>query len=129
MYRCRGQRFCDNRNKAFVIKSVTRRYTLFFDNSFYLSLRIVEVGRYSDHCFCDGVSEECVSRLLHLGQDHGRDFLGEKGLHFTLVFGLDLGLAAIADDLQDEVKAIFGCLSVEKILCTKFKLFKFVSNP
>ena len=35
-----------------------------------LSLRIVEVGGNRDHGLRDGVAQEGVSSLLHLGQDH-----------------------------------------------------------
>lgn len=76
-------------------------------NPVYLSLRIVEVCRNSNDSFWDRVSEECISCFLHLGQNHGRNFLGEKGLYFSLILGLDLRFAAIADDLK-KINAYFS---------------------
>jgi len=49
-----------------------------------LSLTIVEIGWDGDDSRADGFTEISLSNFLHLGKDHGGDFLGLELLLFTL---------------------------------------------
>lgn len=68
-----------------------------------LTLRVVEVGRDSDNGVVDGAAKVRLGNLAHLGEDHGRDLLGGKGLGLALELNLDDGLATAVDDLEGEV--------------------------
>ena len=52
--------------------------------------------------FRQKITQEGISCLFHLGQDHGRDLLREERLHLTLVFSLNLGFAKITDNLESQ---------------------------
>lgn len=68
-----------------------------------LSLRIVKVGWDSDDGVGDVLSEVSLGGVSHLGENHGGDLFGEKGLGLALVLDLDLGLAAVIDDVKGPV--------------------------
>jgi len=68
-----------------------------------LALRVVEVSRDGDDGVVDGAAKVRLSRLPHLGQDHGRDFLGREDLLLALELDLDHRLAALVGDLEGEV--------------------------
>ena len=80
------------------IKYVWRHLWMTFE--LYLSLWVVEVGRDSNNSLCDGVTQERIGCLLHLGQDHWGDLLREEGLYLTLVFSLNLGFTPITYNLK-----------------------------
>jgi hypothetical protein len=69
-----------------------------------LSLSVVEVCGDGDDGVGNLVAEVGLSGLLHLAQDHGRDFLRGELLEFILVLDLDHGLSALVDDLERPVK-------------------------
>ena len=46
------------------------------------------------------MSEVSLGGLLHLVEDHGRDFLREERLRLVLVLHLDLGPTVNLDDLR-----------------------------
>mmetsp|Transcript_38837 Transcript_38837/g.97281 ORF Transcript_38837/g.97281 Transcript_38837/m.97281 type:complete len:188 (-) Transcript_38837:125-688(-) len=71
-----------------------------------LTLRVIEVCRHSHDGILDFSSEECLSTVPHLGEDHRRDLLGRKGLVLTLELDEDLGLAILADNPEGKVLAI-----------------------
>jgi hypothetical protein len=52
-----------------------------------LSLFVVKMGRDSDDCILDGLTNEGFGDLFHLGQNHGRDFFSIKLFYFS--FELD----------------------------------------
>lgn len=51
----------------------------------------------------DLATQERLSSLAHLGQDHGGDLLGSEGLGLALELDLDVGLATLLNDLEREV--------------------------
>lgn len=51
-----------------------------------------------DDSLLDGLAELSLSNLLHLGEDHGRDFLGREGLLFAKVVDLDKWRAVPVND-------------------------------
>merc|ERR1719423_290539 len=61
-----------------------------------LTLRVVEVSGDCDDGVGYGIAQISFRGFLHLGQDHGGNFFGIKGLVLVLVLDLDLGLAAPA---------------------------------
>ena len=66
-----------------------------------LTLRVVEVGRHRDHRVFACAAEERFGRLLHLDENHRRNFLGEE--RFRLAFELDRDFRSAAlrvDDLE-----------------------------
>ena len=66
-----------------------------------LSLGVVEVSRDGNDSSSDGLSEISLSDFLHLGEDHGGDFLSLELLLLTLEVDLDEGLLVGAgDDLE-----------------------------
>ena len=65
-----------------------------------LTLRIVEVSWNGDDGVGDCVAEISFSRLLHFGQNHGRDLFRVEGLLFILVLDFDLWFGAVVDDLE-----------------------------
>ena len=51
----------------------------------------------------DGGSQVLLGGLLHLGEDHGGDFLWGESLAFSVVdLNIDMGLLALLDDLEWE---------------------------
>merc|ERR1719158_1633721 len=54
-----------------------------------LSLSIVEVSWHSDDSGLDGLAEECLSDLLHFGEDHGGNLLSLELLGLSLVLDND----------------------------------------
>ena len=61
-----------------------------------LSLRIVEVSGDGDDGVLDFLADVGLGDLLHLGEDHGGDFLSGEGLLLTLVGDLDGRLVVVA---------------------------------
>lgn len=51
-----------------------------------LSLAIVEVGWYSDHCVLDSLSKVSLSCFFHLGKDHRGDFFRIEPFGLSLEF-------------------------------------------
>lgn len=79
------------------------------------TLGIVEVGGASDDGILDGAANVSLSGLLHLGEDHGGDFLGTEGLGLTLVANLDGGTVVVhADDAEGPVLHIILDLGVRE---------------
>jgi hypothetical protein len=68
-----------------------------------LTLRVVEVGWDSDDGVGDSATQVRLGGLLHLGEDHGRDFLRSEDLGLALELDLDDGLAVAINDLEREV--------------------------
>lgn len=68
-----------------------------------LTLAVVEVGGDSNDGVVDGATEISLSSLSHLGQNHGGDLLGCKGLGLALELDLDDGLGSLVDDLEGEM--------------------------
>ena len=68
-----------------------------------LTLRVVEVCRNSDHGSSHRLPQIGFRSLLHLGQHHGRNFLGVKGLVFALVRDLDLGTTSFVNHIERPV--------------------------
>ena len=78
-----------------------------------LTLAVVEISRHRDDCILDGLSQKSLGGLLHLDQNHGRDFLQivklikfqqleknlrEEGLRLALDLHLDFWTSALALD-------------------------------
>jgi len=68
-----------------------------------LALSVIEVGGDSDDGVGDLLGEESLSDLLHLAQNHGRDFLWSEGLGLTPDLDLDDGGSGLGLDLEGEV--------------------------
>ena len=54
-----------------------------------LTLSIVEIGRYSNDCILDLLSKIVFGNLLHLAENHGRDFFGLELFGFSLELNLN----------------------------------------
>jgi hypothetical protein len=80
-----------------------------------LTLRVVEVGGDGDDGIVNGGTEVGFGGLLHLGEYHGGDFLRGELLLLTTVLDLDIGLAALAEDLEREVLDIRLDLNIVKL--------------
>ena len=65
-----------------------------------LPLVVVEVGGDGDDGLLDLLAELGLSDLLHLGEDHGGDFLGRESLGLVEVLDLDLGGSIVVNDLE-----------------------------
>ena len=65
-----------------------------------LTLSVVEVGGNSNDGVGDLLSEVGLSGLLHLGQNHGRDFFGGEVPLVTTVLDRDGRLPALLDNLE-----------------------------
>merc|ERR1719187_1249399 len=71
-----------------------------------LSLSVVEVGGDCHHSVGHLLAEVGLSCLLHLGQHHGADLFGCKGLLSLACLNLDVGLCLFLNDLKREVLQI-----------------------
>lgn len=71
-----------------------------------LTLGVVEVGGNSDDSVVNGTTEVRLSRLTHLDQDHGGDFLRCELLGLTLELNLDDRLGGLVNNLEGEVLGI-----------------------
>mmetsp|Transcript_839 Transcript_839/g.2113 ORF Transcript_839/g.2113 Transcript_839/m.2113 type:complete len:239 (-) Transcript_839:142-858(-) len=63
-----------------------------------LTLTVVKVSRNGDNSVPDFLAQVSLGNVLHLGENHGADFLGLEGLLFSLVFDLDDGGTAGSRD-------------------------------
>ncbi len=61
-----------------------------------MSLRVIETSGNSDDNILYSLGEVSLSDLLHLDENHGRDFLGVELLGLALVINNDDGLVASA---------------------------------
>merc|ERR1719353_2273850 len=86
-----------------------------------LALRVVEIRGHGNDGVGDGAAEVGLGDLLHLLQDHGGDLLGGVDLLLALGGDLDVGLAALVDDLvRDELLVVLhglvGVLAADEAL-------------
>jgi len=65
-----------------------------------LTLVVVEVGGDGDDSLLNLLADLDLGNLLHLEEDHGGDLLGGEGLGLAEVLDLDLGVAAVVDNLE-----------------------------
>jgi hypothetical protein len=80
-----------------------------------LTLRVVEVGWYSNDGIADSSSKVRLGSLSHLGENHRRDFLRCEGLGLTLELNLDDWLSSLVDDLEWEMLHVGLDLSIVKL--------------
>jgi hypothetical protein len=79
-----------------------------------LSLRVVEVRRDSNNSVGDGVAQVGLSGLLHLEENHRRDFFRRKLLLFPLVLHSDVGFTTLVENSEGEVLDVRLDLSIVK---------------
>ncbi len=71
-----------------------------------LALRVVEVRRHCDDSMLDLLAQIGLCGLLHLGEDHGGDFLRGEALGLGLEANLNMGLAVHGNHLEGEMLQI-----------------------
>ena len=72
-----------------------------------LALGVVEVGRHGDHRLGHLFAQILFRGLLHLGEDHGRDFGGRIGLAPDLHVGV--AVVGLDDLIGQDLDVLLHC--------------------